>query len=499
MSAVLYDNRRMRTCWRWTLLLLLLAIVGGVLITACAVNPVSGRSELALLSEADELRLGRENDAAIRKQYGVYPDTRLQAYVQQVGERLAARSHRAQLKYSFTVLDSPQVNAFALPGGYVYITRGIMAHLNSEAELAAVLGHEIGHVTARHSVRQYSAAAAANIGFTLGAILIPEIGSRGGQELFNVIGGALLSGYGRDHELEADRLGAEYLARTDYDPQAMIKVIAVLKNQEVFEKAQAAREGREPRTYHGVFASHPSADQRLQQVVGEAEKYRSAHNGRVERAAYLKLLDGVAFGDSEAQGIRRGSAFYHKGLGFALRFPDGWQIENTPERLLAVSPARDALLQVEATPKGSARSPQEYLVATMKLQSLREDRALTVNGLPAYAGVNRMQTPFGLRDAQVATVFFRDYAFRFFGAARDGTPTQPFLATVMSLHALKPDERRLAEALRIDLVTARAGDNYAQFARRSPLQHEPEAMLRLINDQYPQGEPAPGQLIKIIR
>ena len=172
--------------------------------------------------------------------------------------------------------------------------------------------------------------------------------------------------------------------------------------------------------------------------------------------------------------------------------PDG-------ERLLAVNPARDALLQVEATPKGGARSPQEYLVATMKLQSLRDDRALNVNGLPAYAGVNRMQTPFGVRDAQVATVFFRDHAFRFFGAARDGTPAQPFLATVQSLHALKPDERRLAEALRIDLVTARTGDRYAQYARRSPLQHEPEAMLRLINDQYPQGEPAPGQLIKIIR
>ena len=486
-------------CWRWTLLLLLLAIAGAVLITACAVNPVSGRSELALMSEADELRLGRENDVEIRKQYGVYPDPGLQAYVQRVGERLAARSHRSTLKYTFTVLDSPQVNAFALPGGYVYITRGIMAHLNSEAELAAVLGHEVGHVTARHAVRQYSAAMAADIGFAIGSIFIPEVGQRSAQSLFNVVGGALLSGYGRDHELEADRLGAEYLARTDYDPQAMIKVIALLKNQEVFEKAQAAKEGREPRVYHGVFASHPSADERLQQVVGEAEKHRSLRNGRVERATYLKRLDEVAFGDSEAQGIRRGNAFYHKGLGFALRFPDGWQIENTPERLLAVSPARDALLQVEATPRGNARSPQEYLVATMKLQDLRNDRALKVDGLPAYAGVTRMQTPFGVRDAQVATVFFGDHAFRFFAVARDGTPARPFLDTVTSLHALKPDERRLAEALHIDLITARPGDRYAQYARSSPLETEPEAVLRLINDQYPQGEPAPGQLIKIIR
>ena len=143
----------MRMHLRRYLLLLLLPGLAAALIAACAVNPVSGGRELALLSEADELRLGQENDAAVRKQYGVYANARLQAYVQQVGERLAAKSHRPQLKYRFTVLDSPDVNAFALPGGYIYITRGIMAHLNSEAELAAVLGHEIGHVTARHAVR----------------------------------------------------------------------------------------------------------------------------------------------------------------------------------------------------------------------------------------------------------------------------------------------------------------------------------------------------------
>src|SRR3990170_6883888 len=187
-------------------LLLLLTGLAAALMAACALNPVSGGRELALLSEADELRLGRENDTEVRKQYGVYANAPLQAYVQQLGERLAAKSHRPQLKYTFTVLDSPEVNAFALPGGYIYITRGIMAHLNSEAELAAVLGHEIGHVTARHAVRQYSAAMAANVGFTIGSILVPELASRAGQSPLNTPGGALLSGYGRDHELEADRL-----------------------------------------------------------------------------------------------------------------------------------------------------------------------------------------------------------------------------------------------------------------------------------------------------
>ncbi|MCK7580818.1 MAG: M48 family metalloprotease [Chromatiales bacterium] len=299
-------------------------------------------------------RQRRRDPQAVRRIPGYTP-----AGLRAAGRRAAggAQPPLEPQEYTFTVLDSPQVNAFALPGGYVYITRGIMAHLNSEAELAAVLGHEIGHVTARHAVRQYSAAMAADVGFAIGSIFIPEVGQRSAQSLFNVVGSALLSGYGRDHELEADRLGAEYLARTDYDPQAMIKVVALLKNQEVFEKAQAAKEGREPRVYHGVFATHPSADERLQQVVGEAGKYRSVHNGRVERAAYLGLLDGVAFGDSEAQGIRHGNAFYHKGLGVALRFPDGWQIDNTPERLVALSPARDAAAAAGGNAQGQCAQP----------------------------------------------------------------------------------------------------------------------------------------------
>jgi predicted Zn-dependent protease len=483
-------------------LLLALSAVAAVAagIAACALNPVSGERELALLTEADELKLGRDNDAEIRKQYGVYDNPRLQAAVQQIGARLAAQSHRPQLTYTFTVLDSPEVNAFALPGGYIYITRGILAHLNSEAELAAVLGHEIGHVTARHAVRRYSAAIAANVGFSIGAILAPELATRTAQSLFNVIGGALLSGYGRDHELEADRLGAEYLARTDYDPQAMIGVITLLKNQEVFEKQLAAREGRAPRVYHGVFASHPSADQRLQEVVGAADRLRRVRNGRVERAGYLRLLDGLAWGDSEAQGIRRGTSFYHAGLGFALRFPSGWRLDNAPDKLLATSPDGEAIIQLQAAPRGTARSPQEHLIVQMRLQELRDGRALKVDTLPAYGGTVRLQTPFGLRDVPVAVVFLRDQAFRFFGAARQPGSTfdRAFLDTVQSLHSLAPAERALARGLRLEVVSARGGERFAELARRTPLSHEPEAVLRLLNGKYPHGEPVAGDLIKII-
>jgi len=483
---------------------LLLWIVIAILATgivACAVSPVTGKHELALLTEADELRLGRDNDLEIRKQYGVYEDPALQGYVREVGERLAARSHRAHLQYHFTVLDSPEVNAFALPGGYVYITRGILAHLNSEAELAAVLGHEIGHITARHAVRQYSAAIAGNLGIAVGTIFVPELGSRAAQTLVNVIGGALLSGYGREHELEADHLGAEYLARSGYEPKAMIDVIGLLKNQELFEKELAAKENRAPRVYHGVFATHPSADQRLQEIIAAAGRQHAVTDGRVERENHLRRLDRLAFGDSEAQGIRRSNAFYHRGLNFALRFPEGWHLYNSPERLLAKRPDGDAVMELQVAARGKTRTPKEYLVIDLQLHDLRDLQSFEANGSPAHAAMTRMQTPFGTRDTRVAVVFRNGHAFRFFGVSRAETPLpeKEFLDTVRSLHTLRPNERAQARGMRIAIFTTRRGDTFARLARRSPLKREPENILRLLNDRYPQGEPQPGERIKIIQ
>src|SRR6056297_874118 len=306
----------------------LAAVLAGLLsVSGCAVNPVSGEQEFVLMSEGQELALGRRMHPQILEQYDTYDDPELQAYVQRVGEELAAKSHRQDLIYRFTVLDSDEVNAFALPGGYIYITRGLMSYFQSEEELAAVLGHEIGHVTARHSVRQYSTQQATGLGIALGSILVPELRDRNVQNLLGSMGTALVRGYGREHELEADRLGAEYLARTGRDPEAMIDVIRVLKAQEEFEKERAEQEDREPRTYHGVFATHPANDTRLQEVVAAAERYHQGAYREEEREAYLRRLEGVPFGPSAREGVVRGDHFYHRDLGFGLRFPAGWRIE----------------------------------------------------------------------------------------------------------------------------------------------------------------------------
>jgi predicted Zn-dependent protease len=206
----------------------ILLVALGWLITGCATNPVTGSSDFVLMSEAQEISLGQQYSTEIAKEMPAYPDPVLEELVQRVGKNLAQHSHRPGLEYHFTIVDSTQVNAFALPGGYIYITRGMLAYLNSEAELAAVLGHEIGHVTARHSVRQQSTSAVTGI---LGAVLAASTGIQGADSLTSLASTAIVRGYGREHELEADRLGAEYLARSGYDPEAMLKVVSVLKTR----------------------------------------------------------------------------------------------------------------------------------------------------------------------------------------------------------------------------------------------------------------------------
>lgn len=470
----------------------------------CAVNPVSGQSDFVLMSEEQEVALGRKEHPNILKQYQKYSHAELQAYIEQVGQPLAASSHRPGLVYRFTLLDSPEVNAFALPGGYVYITRGLLAYLNSEAELAAVLGHEIGHVTARHGVRQYSAAMATSLGVGLGSIFVPELRSQGAQDLMNVLGSALLRGYGRDHELEADRLGAEYLARTGYDPQAMIQVIKVLKHQELFEQQLAKEENREPRVYHGVFSSHPDNDQRLHEVVGAANAFKGAaitrSNGREQ---FVRRMEGVVFGPSAREGVLRGQAFFHGELNIGVRFPDLWRVDNLPDRLQASAPQQAAILQLSLEELGKQQTPETFLKQKFKTDTLSGGEVLKIDGIQGYTGVTSLNTSLGKRDARVAAVFHNKQVYLFVGVSKEAEALKRFesemLATIRSFHILQEAERKLAEPLHIHVITAKAGATFRELATQAKLQHHAEEQLRLLNDRYPKGEPHTGELIKIIQ
>ncbi|PHS70049.1 MAG: peptidase [Methylophaga sp.] len=477
-------------------------LVGALLfliLTGCAQNPVTGAHDFVTLSEDSEIKIGRTNHPKIIKQFGRYEDERLQAYVQAVGDKLAIVSHRQELTYRFTVLDSPVINAFALPGGYIYITRGLMSYLNSEAELAAVLGHEIGHVTARHGVRQQSAAQAANFGYIIGSILFPELRGAGSQNVFNILGGALLSGYGREHELESDGLGAEYLAKAGYDPKAMIDVIRVLKDQEIFAAAQAKKQGRETQGYHGLFASHPDNDTRLQAVVGAAEKLAKSHESKRLRAEYLTKINGMAFGDSEEQGIRSDRNFYHLALKFAMSFPPNWQINNNPDSLQAISPGGNAFIEMGTADINKKLSPQDFIKTRLKIDNLKSGKKLKSNGLEGYTGLVKLKDKLG----RVSVVYLKDRAFIFFASTKDAQHFSKFdvdfITTAKSLHRLREDEIQLAKGLKIEIVSVGKRDNYAAWSKHSHISNSPIQQLRLLNGDYPNGELKKGQLAKRVK
>jgi predicted Zn-dependent protease len=482
--------------------------LGCLLLTACAVNPVTGNRNFTLMSEADEMRKGQQAAIEIGKAYEVYDELpALQNYVDEIGQKLAKNSHRPQLGYHFTVVDSPEVNAFALPGGYIYVTRGILAYLNSEAELAAVLGHEIGHVTARHSVQQYSASTAANVAATVGgiaaAVFLPQLGgqlAQGIQSLLGLTGNVLLSGYGRSHELEADRLGAEYLARSGYDPQAMIRVIAVLKNQELFDIEVAREEGREPRRYHGLFASHPDNDTRLQEVIGEAQQY--AVPGAVDdrREEFLRRTRGMTFGDSAKQGIIRGNTFQHGEMGFTLSFPPEWRIQNKSQEVLAISPDGKAIMALSLLDEARG-SPADLARQRLRLNPAVQVLSMTSNGLPA--AILNSPPKWEGKPFKAGVIYLGDKAYLLAGrgdsSAAFDRHQEEISETIESFRGLSDREKKSIRPLEIRTISVTKGTTYAGLAAKSPLGSNAENYLRLLNGHYPVGEPAPGQIIKIVQ
>ena len=468
----------------------------------CATNPVTGRTDVVTMSAAQEIEIGRRMHPQILQEYGRYADEELQAYVSDLGQRIVAISHRPDLQFTFTVLDSEEVNAFALPGGYVYITRGIMAYLNSAAELAAVLGHEVGHVTARHAVRQQTGATATGVGATLIGILT---GSGDLANLTNMAGTALVRGYGRDMELEADQIGAEYLDRLGYSPEAMIDVVRLLKNQETLEVQLARQEGREPRVYHGVFSTHPDNDTRLREVVMAAAKANSGQAQRPDgRDAYLQRIDGLPLGPSREQGVVRGSRFYHGTLGITVAFPTGWTVQNLPTKVVASSPQKDAVLQLAAVAPPPGVQPREFLARSASGVPLSAGEPIEVNGLQGYTAVARdVALPWGNRGpARSAVVYYNGLAYTFNGASRLSSAfsvTDPLLmSSIKTFRRLRDSELRLAEPNRIRLVQATPGQRIAALAAASPIEKYPAERLRLLNDLYPDKEPTAGQWLKVV-
>lgn len=485
-------------------------ILAAALFAGCATvtNPVTGERELTVMDERAEIAAGRKAHEQVLQDYGVYAAPHLQAYVNGLGQRLAKQSHRRNLEWHFTVLDSPEVNAFALPGGYVYVTRGLMAYMESEADLAGVIGHEIGHVSARHGAQRATRQQTAGLGVlaatVLGAVLEVK-GVRGATDIASTLSQGVAAGYiaaySRNQEMQADRLGAEYLARNDYDPKNMIDVIRVLKHQEQFAADTARAEGRTPPAGAGWLASHPSNDQRLQDIARFAAQYKGKY-GDEGRARYLQAIDGMTFGESREQGVTRGRHFYHEPLGIALTAPEGWRVQNTHEAVALVNGAGDAGLIVQMVPPQAGNSHEEIIRNVFRLEQGRIER-LALGGFPAthFAGIARnRQGQAQAVEATVATGPGNRHFLLFYGA-RDAQALSRARGQLreaeVSFRPLTAAERAAARPWVLKTVPYPRG-GFAQLARQSPLGGDAEAQLRLLNGVYAGGEPPAGQMVKIV-
>jgi predicted Zn-dependent protease len=470
-------------------------------------NPVTGRVERTVMDERAEVAEGSKAHAEILKEYGAYDNPRLQAYVNELGQRLAQQSHRSALEWHFTVLDSPEVNAFALPGGYVYVTRGIMAYLDSEADLAGVIGHEIGHVTARHGAQRATRQQTAGLGVLAATILGAVLENRGVGGAGDVLGrvsqgvaAGYIASYSREQELQADQLGAEYLARSRYNPQNMVDVIGVLQAQERFAEDAARAEGRAAGPHTDWLSSHPSNEKRLQDITRTAGQYDGDYSDD-GRARFLQAIDGMTFGDGREQGVVRARNFYHEPLGIAVTAPAGWQIRNSQEAITLVNGAGTAGLVIQPAPPQAGRSHDEIIrKAVQPVQGRTEPAAL--KAFPAIHFVGTRKNAQG----QVAPVELTvatgpsDRSYLLVYGSRDAAALQEARAQLREAEAtfrpLSDADRRAAREWRVKTVPYPRG-GFKDLAQRSPLPNA-EAQLRLINGVYGGGEPAAGQAVKVI-
>lgn len=475
-----------------TRLLAAFAVCG---LAACATNPATGKRELMLVSEAQEIQMGREADADVRKTMGVYDDVAWQAYVTNVGMKLARASHRPNLPWKFTVVDEPAVNAFALPGGFIYITRGILPYLRDEAELAAVLGHEVAHVDARHSASQMSKQQVAGIGIALGGVLAPKYGT-----VFDVAGGGLgllFLKYGREDELEADRLGTGYAAATGWDPAGMPGLLETL--------ARIDDAGGSTRGVPNWALSHPPAADRVEKVQESVAAARTASPGGTarNRPQLEERLAGVVFGDSREKGMVRGREFVHPVMRFALTFPQGWEISNSDDAVTAQpGPEGAAIILQAGTATGNLQQTADTSMSKAGFQRV-EGGSRSINGLPFFVGIYQgliEKTP-AVAEAGFVRLAGREDVFRILGVAAQAqfNNVRPAIdATIASFRELSANEASAIQNRRVEFYAVKAGDTWESIAAaRGNIVKS--GTLAIINGQTPASPPRPATRVRTVR
>ena len=470
-------------------------------LTSCAVNPATGSANLVLMSESREKEIGLEEHEKVLASMPLFEDEELLAYVREVGNKAAAVSHRPDLDYTFNIIDSPEINAFALPGGYVYVNRGLLTFMNSEAELAAVLSHEIGHITARHAVQQQARGRIAQTAATVGGFVTAVAtgsGYVGSQisEVASIWAQTGLSGFGREHELEADSLAAEYLVKAGYDPAAMIDVITVLKNQEDFNRLVSNNSGG----YHGLFATHPRNDTRLQQAIAQVSNISGNEITQTDDTRFRERLNGLVIGQSQrSQTQDARNRYYQALLGYTVVFPDEWQIDETTTTVTA-SNAERGTIRIEAQRIQENIEPRLFIRDKLGISQLQKSEKLEQYRLVGHTGV--AVSPETGNTQRIAAIYLGPRVFTFRAEITDAESVdeidEELLASIRTFRAIQQGETSSGTEAKIKFVQASEFFDFAVVAQSSRIANYPEESLRLLNGYYPRGTPEAGEWVKLV-
>ncbi len=468
------------------------------IIPSCAINPVTGKKQFMLMSEEQEIALGAQYDPSVTSTFGVYDAPELMAFITEKGAELGKISHRPNLQYHFKILDSPVVNAFAVPGGYIYITRGILAHLNNEAELVGILGHEMGHVTARHTASQQSKQ-------QLGQLLL--VGGMIASEDFRQFADYAMQGmqllflkFSRDDESEADRLGVEYSSKIHYDAHQMANFFNVLN------KMQMASNHAGVPTF---MSTHPDPRNRFYAVNKNATQWQDSlgySDWAVNTNRYLQMIDGIVYGEDPRQGFVEKNVFYHPGLKFKYPIPAGWKLVNSPMQVQIVPPDKKAVIVFFMTPQKTLEKAGQEALDALNLTVLESKRTI-VNGNPAIVAISQKVSQ-NQQTGQQQTIKALSYIIQkdkqiyvFHGVSEDANFNSYFgffESTMSNFNTLSDPSKLNVKPKRVKIVTVQRGGTLADVFEEFRIPQKQRNELALLNNLELSDRVKKGRLIKII-
>jgi predicted Zn-dependent protease len=461
--------------------------------SSCARNPVTGKQEFMLLSESDEIKMGKQTDVSVVQMYGVYDDEKLTKYIDEIGQKMAKISHRPNLTYEFKVMDSPVINAFAVPGGYVYLTRGILAHLNNEAELAGVIGHEIGHITARHSAQKYSETYLANLGLGVGSMVSEDFAMFAGLAAQGL--GLLFLRFSRDDERQSDVLGVEYSTKVGYDAREMANFFYTL------DKMQSQSEqGGLP----NWFSTHPNPADRVVDVRKEAEKKQaelSKKDLKIRRKVYLENINGLIVDENPRQGFVEENIFYHPDLKFKFPVPSGWKVNNLPTQVQMVDAKEKGIMLFTLAGTPSSKSAADEFIKDSKAK-VAKNEATKVNGLKARKVFSQIADGSNILKIQSYFIEMSGQVYVFHGFSSNSLfedYQSTFTKTMTGFNKLKNKSKLNVQPYRLKIETVNKAGSLKKVLNGFDVPEDEQEKLALLNGLDLNDNIKAGAQLKIIK